>query len=260
MSQWYQVVVTRDYPIEKFFDTDGFVGSVEREKAIILYFEKKDEVLAKLKGLEFSVISEGDWVENWRECFKPVKVGAFTIVPPWKKDSGNLVINPARGFGTGHHETTRIVLNILQECLKNDETVNTMLDVGTGSGILSIAASKVRPKLDITAIDNDGDAIENAFENLVLNDLVDKVTLSGDPVFKHERPFDLVAANIISSVLIAMSDDLKRLSAKWLVLSGILKSEAETFFKRMELDEFEVVSLVEKNEWLGYLLRRRKNG
>ncbi len=257
MSQWYQVVVARDYPVEKFFDVPGFTGSIEREKAVILYFEKNDEILNQLQGYDFTVISEGDWVEKWREYFVPQKVADFIIVPPWKQKEGDLIINPSRGFGTGHHETTKLAMTLVLECLKDDDTVKSMLDVGTGSGILSIAAAKTAPEISITAIDNDKDAIENAFENLALNDLVEKVTISDKPLFMFEEKFDLVVANIISSVLFSMSEDLKRLSSKWLVLSGILESETDAFLKRMELDEFDLIKKVQDNEWSGYLFRRR---
>jgi ribosomal protein L11 methyltransferase len=260
MSQWYQVVVARDYPVEKFFDAPGFMGSIEREKAVILYFEKSDEILKELKGYDFSIIQEGDWVEKWREYFVPQKVGDYIVVPPWKQEEGNLTINPSRGFGTGHHETTRLSMILIEESLKNNKNINSMLDVGTGSGILSIAAAKTRSDIKITAIDNDKDALENAFENLMLNDVVEKITISDKPVFMFENQFDLVVANIISSVLFSMSEDLKRLSSKWLILSGILESESDTFLRRMELDEFDVMKKVQNNEWLGYLFRRRQNG
>jgi len=257
MSQWYQVVVARDYPVEKFFDSPGFMGSVEREKAVVLYFEKNDFILEKLKGLDFSIISDGDWVEKWKDYFVPLKVGRFTIVPPWKKDSGNLIINPSRGFGTGHHETTRLALGLIEKCLNDDEEVKSMIDVGTGSGILAIGGVKIKKELKVTAIDNDKDAIDNAFENLVYNDLVDKIEISDTPVFKFTEKYDLVVANIISSVLFSMSDELKGLSAKWLVLSGVLESEKDTFLRRMDLDDFELIDKVQDDEWLGFLFRRR---
>ena len=259
MNQWYQAVVPRDYAIEKFYQTEGFLGSVERDNALILYFEKTPEMKKKIKELNLSVISEGDWVEKWREYFKPVKMGAFTVVPPWDSRSGNIVINPSRGFGTGHHETTRLASSLIQKVLAKDKEIKTLIDVGTGSGILSITAVKKRPDLKVTGIDSDKEAIENAFENLVLNDMVGKIDFSSDPVFKFEKPFDVVAANIISSVLFSLRDDLRRLSARWLILSGVLESETE-FLKKMDLDDFELIEEVSENEWRGFLLRRRENG
>jgi len=259
MNQWYQAVVPRDYAIEKFYQTQGFLGSMERDNAMILYFEKTPEMKDKLKKLNLSVISEGDWVEKWREYFKPVKIGAFTVVPPWDCRSGNIVINPSRGFGTGHHETTRIAAGLIQKVLGSDSDIKAMIDVGTGSGILSIAAKKKRPDIKVAGIDSDLEAIENAFENLVLNDMVGEINFSSDPVFKFEKTFDVVVANIISSVLYSLKDDLKRLTGKWLILTGVLEIETE-FLKKMDLGDFELIEEVSENEWRGFLFRRRENG
>lgn len=257
MNEWYQVVVSKDYSIERFYQIEGFLGCMERENAMVLYFEKDDSMKKLLEGLDLSIISEGDWVERWKEYFVPVKIGSITVVPPWDSKSGNLIINPARGFGTGHHETTRLAATLIEEVIVMDKSLKSLLDVGTGSGILAIAAAKLSPELEVRAIDNDNDALENAFENVVLNDLVIRITLSKKPLFEHGEPFDVVVANIISSVLYFLSDDLKRLSSKWLVLSGVLDTESETFLKKMELDDFELIKKVKDNEWNGFLLKRR---
>ena len=259
MNQWYQVVVPRDYATEKFYQTKGFLGSMERENATILYFEKSPKIKELLKDQSLSIVSDGDWVEKWRDYFVPVKMGSLTVVAPWDDKSGNLIINPARGFGTGHHETTRLASIMLEDVLKNNSQIKTMLDVGTGSGILSIAALKTKSDIDVTAIDTDKEALENAFENVVLNDMVDKINFSSKPIFKFEKPFDVVVANIISSVLYTLKEDLSRLSFNWLILTGVLESETE-FLKKMKLDDFELKGEVRENEWRGFLLKRRKNG
>jgi ribosomal protein L11 methyltransferase len=257
VNQWYQAVVPRDYSIERFFQMEGFLGSMERENVMVLYFEKSDNILKMLKDLDLTVISEGDWVEKWREYFVPVSIGRITVVPPWRRKEGNVVINPSRGFGTGHHETTKISINLIGEVLKKDSDVNSMMDVGTGSGILSIAALRIKPGLEVTAIDNDSDALENAFENAVLNDLVSSINISREALFMFEKPCTLVVANIISSVLYFLADDLKRLSSKWLVLSGILESESDDFIRKMGLSNFELVKKVKENEWVGFVFKRR---
>lgn len=257
MNEWYQVIVPKDYSIERFYQVQGFLGCMEKEKVKILYFEKKESMKKLLEGLDLSIIKEGDWVEKWKEYFVPVKMGSFTVVPPWDAKSGNLIINPARGFGTGHHETTRLAATLIEEVLKTDDSVKSLIDVGTGSGILAIAAAKLSPGIEVKGIDNDDAALENAFENVVLNDLVCNVTLSNEPLFKHEKQYDAVVANIISSVLYFLSNDLKKLSSKWLVLSGVLDAESDTFLKKMELDDFELIKKVKDNEWNGFLLKRR---
>lgn len=257
MNQWYQAVVPRDYSIERFFQIEGFLGSMERENVMVLYFEKNDIIRKMLEDLDLTVISEGDWVEKWREYFVPVSVGQITVVPPWRRKEGNVVINPSRGFGTGHHETTKISINLIEEVLKKDNCVTSMMDVGTGSGILAISALRMKPGIEVTAIDNDSDALENAFENVVFNDLVSSVNISREPLFRFEKPCNLVVANIISSVLYFLADDLKRLSSKWLVLSGVLESESEVFMQKMDLNSFELIKKVQENEWVGFVFKRR---
>ena len=125
------------------------------------------------------------------------------------------------------------------------------------AGILAIAAAKLKKGIRATAVDNDPDALENAAENIELNNVSDSVELSGEPVFKFEGKYDLVIANIISSVLYFLSDDLKRLTSKWLILSGVLKTEDPVFMERMGLQDFELIEKTSENEWSGYLLKRR---
>lgn len=124
-------------------------------------------------------------------------------------------------------------------------------------GILAISALKIKPRIQVTAIDNDTDALENTFENVLLNDLVNSIEISSEALFKFEKPYDIVVANIISSVLYFLADDLKRLSSRWLVLSGIIKSESDAFLKKMDLNDFELVKTINDNEWVGFLLKRR---
>lgn len=258
MNQWYQIAVPKDCPTDKFIEIDGFLGSEEKENATILYFEKKDSVKELLKEYNISIISDGDWKETWREYFVPLKIGSLTVVPPWKKDEGDIVINPARGFGTGHHETTRLALGFVEKLFKEENDINTLFDAGTGSGILAIAAAKLKKGIKATAVDNDPDALENAAENIELNNVSESVILSGEPVFRFEGKYDLVIANIISSVLYFLSDDLKRLTSKWLILSGVLKAEDPVFMERMGLQDFELIEKTSENEWSGYLLKRRE--
>ncbi len=258
MNQWYQIALPKDCPTDRFLEIDGFLGIEEKENATIIYFEKKDSVKKLLKEYNISVISDGDWKETWREYFVPMKIGSLTVVPPWKKDEGDIVINPARGFGTGHHETTRLALCFVEKLFEKDNNINTLFDAGTGSGILAIAAAKLKKGIKATAVDNDPDALENAAENIELNNVADSVTLSGEPVFRFEGKYDLVIANIISSVLYFLSDDLKRLTSKWLILSGVLKTEDPVFMERMGLQDFELIEKKHENEWSGYLLKRRE--
>ncbi|MGI6394106.1 MAG: 50S ribosomal protein L11 methyltransferase [bacterium] len=257
MNQWYQAVVPIDFPIERFFQVKGFLGSMEKENFLVLYFEKNEENRKLLKELNLTVISEGDWVEKWREYFVPVTIGRITVVPPWRHKEGNVVINPSKGFGTGHHETTKISISLIEEVLEKNSDVTTMIDVGTGSGILAVSALRLNPEIKVTAIDNDPEALENTFENAFLNDTVNSIDISNKPLFEFKESFDFVVANIISSVLYFLSDDLKRLSSKWLLLSGILDHESEVFVEKMSLENFELIKKKQDGEWVGFIFKRK---
>lgn len=258
VNQWYQLKVAKGCTLDQFFELKGFLGSYEKEECLILYFDKTEEVKEKLKGLDFSVISEGDWAEKWRDYFVPVKIGSLTVVPPWLKSEGNVVINPALGFGTGHHETTRLAIELIEEVLEKDNKINNLLDVGTGSGILSIAALRLKSDLKVRAIDNDSCALENCAENLKLNGIEESVKLSSEPLAKLGGKYDIVVANIISSVLFSLAEELKNGAGMWLILSGILTSEEGSFLQKMGLDDFSLVRQKRENEWSAFLLKRKE--
>jgi ribosomal protein L11 methyltransferase len=172
------------------------------------------------------------WAAMWKARFKPLKVGrTLLIVPPWKSDAActgrlPIIIDPGQGFGTGHHATTRSTLIAIEsECSRR--MFDHALDVGCGSGVLSLAMARLEVK-QILALDNDPQALENARHNAELNGLTRRIRFSLAPLHSLRRPFPLIVANILSSTLIAMAPDLIRLLAPGgrLILSGILKREA----------------------------------
>lgn len=177
-------------------------------------------------------IVDPGWSTLWKERFTPLRIGRrLLIVPPWSKATmpgrTRLVIEPGQAFGTGHHATTRGVLALLDaECGRRH--FHTALDVGTGSGVLAIAM-KLFGVNDVTGIDNDQVAIAGARHNAALNRLAGRIRFSAAPLSAFRRRFDLITANILSSVLIEMSSRLKRLLADdgRLILSGILAREVE---------------------------------
>jgi len=256
MQQWYQIIVPKDYPLDHFFSSPQFLGSAENSDNIVTaYFEKCEESEALLNELDLKIITEDDWQEKWRDYFQPVSMAGFRVVPPWLKDQGNIVINPGRGFGTGHHETTRLAAKIMAKLIKS-ENISSMIDVGTGSAVLSITARKMSQQIKITAIDVDEDAIENAIENLQHNEITD-IDLSNTPIEKLSDQFELVVANIISSILLSISDLLKAKADKYLLLSGVLVSETESFLSKMNIQEFDLIESSSDGEWAVFLLKRR---
>jgi ribosomal protein L11 methyltransferase len=177
-------------------------------------------------------IVDPGWATMWQKRFEPLPIGErFLIVPPWNRASENdrtsIVVLPGQAFGTGHHPTTSGALLAIDE-IHTRNKIARAIDVGTGSGILAIAMA-LRGVRKITAIDNDGLALDNARENADLNGVSKRIAFSTTAVSEVRGKFDLVVANILSKVLIAMASDLKRLLAHdgHLVLGGILAREAK---------------------------------
>lgn len=254
-NSWYQAVVPIDHPLDRYYGIPGFLGSAEIDGRQMLYFEKSDSTARLLKDLDLALISEGDWEEKWRDYFRPTPFAGFTVVPPWLETRGDLIINPGRGFGTGRHETTLLVAETLRDLLA-DRSLKSLLDVGTGSGILAIAAKKMRPDLAVTAIDNDPDAVENAAENLERNHLAGAVRLSLTPLSRFRRPYDIVVANIISGTLIELSTELRKKTLSYLLLSGILLTERDDLLPRLDTAGFRLLSSGVRGEWTSLLFQR----
>jgi ribosomal protein L11 methyltransferase len=181
-------------------------------------------------------IEDPGWATAWMDRFEPLPVGRrLLIVPPWDSNAATrrlntrrlqLIINPGQAFGTGHHATTYGALATIEKlCAARD--FEQGLDVGTGSGVLAIAM-RLMGVGRVRAIDIDELALENARENAALNLLGDEIGFATTPLARLRRHFDLIAANILSSTLIAMAGALTRLLAPGgrLVLGGILNREA----------------------------------
>ena len=167
-------------------------------------------------------VPDEDWAARSQQNLSAVRVGKVTIAPPW--DVGlTVVIQPSMGFGTGHHATTRLCVDALQRL---DVGGRTVLDVGTGSGVLAIVASRLGAH-DVTAIDDDADAIRAAWENLALNPEARVTMLVGDFRATELVPVDVALANLTGGLLVATSRrlrDLRRPGGR-LVLSGFTVAE-----------------------------------
>ncbi len=182
-------------------------------------------------------VKEEDWANNWKEYFKPVRIGKRVVVKPsWEEFAATaadlvLEVDPGMAFGTGTHPTTRLCLAALEQIACHEGSfaglqggkLATVLDVGTGSGILSIGAVKFGASR-VVAIDIDPQAVEVAEKNLALNQAAGVVEASTTPLEQITGSFDLVLANILAEELVRLAPELvKRLErGGFLVLSGIL--------------------------------------
>ena len=204
---------------------------------------------------------EYDWTVEWKKFFKPLEVGEkFVIVPSWEeykadKDKIILEIDPGMAFGTGSHETTAICLKLLEEVDIKDKIV---ADVGTGSGILAIACSKIGAK-HVLALDIDPLSIKTAKENVVVNDCVDKIeVMESDLLNTSKDNYDLIIANILPDVIINLIPDAyEKLNEKGLILvSGIILEKKDLIIKELKQHGFSIVKDLDMGEWTGIIGRK----
>jgi ribosomal protein L11 methyltransferase len=186
-------------------------------------------------AVTISEIEDQDWNEKWKSFFQPVKVTETIVIKPswrkyWKKGNEIVIeLDPGMAFGTGTHSSTRLCLKQIEErataCSGADES--SLLDVGTGSGILAIAAAILGIK-QVMGIDIDVQAVECAKKNAAINKVADRVLFESTPLYKIPGSFSIVVANILPQTLIDMKDDLTRHLAPlgYLILSGIIRERA----------------------------------
>lgn len=229
---------------------------------------KENDVDNKFGRLElnFSDVKEEDWANNWKQYFKPLKVGEKLLVKPsWEKydniDNRTILeIDPASSFGTGQHNTTKLCLEFLETCLKSGDRV---LDLGCGSGILSIGAMLLGAD-SVTAVDIEDHSVRTAMENAQKNGIsLDKYTAyCGNIVVDEELSnklgtgYDIITANIVADVLIAM----KNLFYKYLkdsgilIISGIIDSRKDEVIDEVVSAGFKVDSIKELDNWVSVKL------
>ncbi|MFT5699387.1 MAG: ribosomal protein L11 methyltransferase [Desulforhopalus sp.] len=190
--------------------------------------ELKDIFNVPAPQLTSKIIEDEDWGKSWKEHFKPFAiVPGLVIVPTWEEyvpadDEAVITMDPGMAFGTGHHATTSLTLEFIRESLEGTAG-KRLLDVGTGTGILGMAGLLFNAG-EVTATDNDPDAVKAATDNVAFNGLQEKMNVSLASLSELDDNYDVVIANIVHNVLVSMADDLIRLTKKggYLILSGLL--------------------------------------
>jgi ribosomal protein L11 methyltransferase len=209
-----------------------------------------------ISDLEATEIEDEDWARRTQADLPAIRVGRIVIAPPWDlpHGSGHIVveIEPSRGFGTGHHQSTRLCLVLLQQRTLADRTV---IDVGTGSGVLAIGAARLGAAF-VSAIDVDPEAVENARENIARNGVGRVVEAHvGDIAEAALAPADLVLANLTGTLLVRHAKALAALvkTSGALVTSGFTVDE-----KHMVLDAFRegfhATESAEEDDWWAFVL------
>jgi ribosomal protein L11 methyltransferase len=211
--------------------TGYFDNAPERERvrtelatALRIY----DLASATVRNMEVRRVENRDWLGEWKRNWKPVAAGSFIIAPPWSEieqvhDQLLIRIEPGMAFGTGTHETTRLCL----AAIKKHFAGGSFLDVGTGTGILAIAAAKLFPGARIVACDTDAEAVAIARENAAANNVLDGVEFHVGSVDDLTASADLVCANLTADVILRMLPSLLNVACGRLILSGILDTQID---------------------------------
>lgn len=211
--------------------------------------------------VEVSGVSDEDWANSWKKYYHPIKIGKrIVIVPAWedyKLSEGELpvIMDPGMAFGSGTHETTRLVAELLDKYLTPGDTV---LDVGTGSGILSIAASLLGAKR-VAAYDIDPTAVRIARENVKINKR-DNITVGVSNLLSDVEllGYNVICANIVADIIIKMSPDLYRFAADGctFIASGILNERKAEVLEAMKKTPFSQLDELDENGWCALVFRR----
>jgi len=210
-------------------------------------------------------VPDEDWARRSQQNLKAVTVDGLVIAPPWDvpgpraattaegRDLPVVVIEPSTGFGTGHHATTRLCLRLLQQLELRGARV---VDVGTGSGVLALAAWKLGAA-DVVAIDNDPDALQNARENIARNGAGPSIDIVQDDLrsLRIERA-DIVLANLTGAVHVRYADELRALANDdgYLILSGFAPQDSVVV--RAAFKDLQVIDERSEGDWTALTLRR----
>ncbi|SHF49794.1 [LSU ribosomal protein L11P]-lysine N-methyltransferase [Fodinibius roseus] len=254
----------------------GFDGFEQRDHQVITYIEKGnlaiadreqiEQLLAGFPGHCFiekeEVVEDQNWNEQWEQTVGAREIGRFFVKPTWSTDPvpGDkilLEIDPKMSFGTGYHETTRLILKLLPGMVRRDDTV---IDAGTGTAILSIAAVKLGASR-VLAFDTDEWSIKNARENILLNGVDTRITVvkGSTEVVPATMKADLLLANIQRNVILELLPDFIKSLKKGgnMVLSGLVESDRADIRRRLSQDA-RVIDIQQENEWIAIHAQAKK--
>lgn len=211
-----------------------------------------------IKDVVIDTVEDEDWLAEWKKHWKPTEIGKFIIAPPWETvdphDKIVIRIEPNMAFGTGTHDTTKLCLKATGELY---ETGQTVLDVGTGTGILAIAAAKLGAKT-IFACDTDVDSVNIARENAILNE-TGWIDFAEGPLAADAPIFDFVFANLTIDVIVPILDLLLSKARTTLVLSGILVEQKPVIEEALRKFQISHLKSEISGEWISVVIRQNRD-
>lgn len=249
-------VVVKGYINELNFDDETF----NRFKDELVQLGKNINIGEFFK-IETTTIQDSDWENSWKDYFDILNIGEkFVIVPTWREyeneeDKYVINIDPGMAFGTGGHETTSLCIKNLEKYVKPHDNV---IDVGCGSGILSIAASYLTDG-NLKAVDLDKLAVDVSRENFALNNLENRIEVEEASLLtKETKKYDVIVANILAHIIELMLEDAYKLleDGGYFITSGIIKDKKDELLEKMLKQGFKLVEETSDNEWYSFVVTK----
>ncbi len=216
---------------------------------------------AVLRGIRNLTVADQDWLAEWKKGYEPVEIGhRLLIAPSWKLDQAKATdrvvvqIDPGMAFGAGTHETTRGCLEMLEKYWRG----GSLLDVGTGTGILAIAAFKLTPGSKVVGFDIDPEAIEVANENAAINGVADEIEIEVNKLSGYQgQEFDVVLANLTADVIVPQASEFAQVIKPQgiLIVSGILREQEDEVRSVLTNHKFVLIESKPDGEWVTMALR-----
>ena len=255
-----------DYP-EVGVIVKGYINELNFDDETFNRFKDELEQLGKninigeFFKIETTTIQDSDWENSWKDYFDILNIGEkFVIVPTWREyeneeDKYVINIDPGMAFGTGGHETTSLCIKNLEKYVKPHDNV---IDVGCGSGILSIAASYLTDG-SLKAVDLDKLAVDVSRENFSLNNLENRIEVEEASLLtKETKKYDVIVANILAHIIELMLEDAYKLleDSGYFITSGIIKDKKDELLEKMLKQGFKLVEETSDNEWYSFVVTK----
>ncbi len=248
--------------VKAYLPVNSFLGeTVEQIKSAInnlLLFN----IDIGLNKVTISEVHEEEWSTAWKKYYHPVKISSkFTIVPTWEEyepvssDELMIELDPGMAFGTGTHPTTVMSIQALEQTVKKDDIV---YDVGTGSGVLSIASAMLGAK-HVLALDLDEIAVKSAELNIKINHIQDRITVKQNNLLDGiTEPADVIVANLLAEIIVRFTDDAFRIvkDGGYFITSGIINQKRQEVEEHIKKAGFEIVETIMMEDWVTIVAKK----